>query len=150
MLRPSSVTLAVGLLWAASAVYAQQKLYVYPAHGQSPQQQQQDQYQCYEFAKSETGFDPTTATPPSSQPQKKTFAHGLFGGALLGTAIGAIAGNTGEGAAIGAAAGGLFGGMKSRQQQQSQQQQQQGYENAYSNYNRAYSACLEGRGYTVD
>ena len=55
MLRPSSVALAVGLLWAASAAYAQQKLYVYPAHGQSPQQQQQDQYQCYEFAKSETG-----------------------------------------------------------------------------------------------
>ena len=101
MPRRSNVVLLMGLLLGASSALAQQQLYVYPAHGQSPQQQQQDQYQCYEFAKSETGFDPTTATPPSSQPQKNTFGHGLFGGALLGTAIGAIAGNTGEGCKAG-------------------------------------------------
>jgi hypothetical protein len=154
MLRQFNIALVIGLLLGAANARAQQ-LYIYPAHGQSAEQQQQDEFQCYQFGKSETGFDPAAAqSTQQPQQQKHTFAHGLLGGALLGTAIGAITGNTGEGAEIGAAAGGLFGGMKSQQQQQqlqqSQAQQQQAYQNGLNNYNRAYSACLEGRGYTVD
>src|SRR4029453_3489744 len=92
--------LALPLVLAATAASAQ--LYVYPANGQSPQQEQQDEYQCYQFGKEQTGFDPTTAQPPSAQPQqqKHGFLSGAFGGALLGVAVGAIAGNAGEGAAI--------------------------------------------------
>jgi hypothetical protein len=145
------------LMFAVAPVLADNsQLYVYPAHGQRYEQQQQDQFQCYEFGKNETGFDPMAPAPaPPPPPQHKaSFFGGAFAGALLGVAVGAIAGNAGEGAAIGAASGGLFGGMRSQQQrnQQQQQQQQQAAQLASerSNYNRAYTACLEGRGYTVD
>ncbi len=140
---------------AAPALADNDQLYVYPAHGQTSEQQQQDQFQCYEFGKQETGFDPMQAPPPApAAPKKHGFLSGAFAGALIGVAVGAIAGNAGEGAAIGATSGGLFGGMRSQQQrsQVQQQQQQQAAQLAAqrSNYNRAYSACLQGRGYTVD
>lgn len=146
---------ALGLVLPTMAQPPQQ-LYVYPAHGQSYEQQQQDQYQCYEFGKAQTGFDPMAAQQTSAPPpqQHASFFHGAFAGALLGVAVGAIAGNAGEGAAIGAASGGLFGGMRSQQQRNQQQQEQQEQASQLaaerSNYNRAYSACLEGRGYSVD
>jgi predicted lipid-binding transport protein (Tim44 family) len=154
--RAVSATAAVLVLIAGSAAGdAPSQLYVYPAHGQTYEQQQQDQFQCYEFGKNETGFDPMAAPPPPPPQQKRAgFFGGAFAGALLGVAVGAIAGNAGEGAAIGATSGGLFGGMRSaqarNQQQQSQQQQAQTLATERGNYNRAYSACLEGRGYTVD
>ena len=134
-----------------------QQLYVYPAHGQTYEQQQQDQYQCYQFAKEQTGFDPMAPPPPTTPPpqqHKAGFFGGALFGALVGVTVGAIAHDPGEGAAIGAAGGGLFGGMRSEQsrnqQQQWQQQQAAILTNDRSNYNRAYTACLEGRGYTVD
>jgi hypothetical protein len=68
-------------------------------------------------------------------------------------AIGAIAGNAGKGAAIGAASGGLIGGARKaksqKEQQQYAQQQAAGYEQRRANYTRAWSACMEGKGYTV-
>ena len=68
-----------------------------------------------------------------------------------------IADDAGKGAAIGAASGALIGGMRRRDQQSQQQQAEQqwaneqaaNYTNQRNNYNRAYGACLEGRGYTV-
>ena len=64
---------------------------------------------------------------------------------------------TQKGAAIGAASGALVGGMRRRDQQRQQQQAEQqwaqqetaNYANQRNNYNRAYGACLEGRGYSV-
>jgi hypothetical protein len=130
-------------------------LYVYPAKGQSPDQQASDEGQCYAFAKQQTGFDPmATPTATSPMPQEQgSVAGGAVKGALLGTAVGAIAGDTGKGAAIGAASGGLLGGMRRNetrnQQDQWANQQAQNYARNRDNYNRAYSACLQGRGYTV-
>jgi hypothetical protein len=47
----------------------------------------------------------------------------------------------------------MMGGMRRRgarkQQAQAQQQAQQQHSSAGSEYDRAYSACLNGRGYTV-
>ncbi len=74
-------------------------------------------------------------------------------GALLGTAIGAIAGDTGRGAAMGAAGGGLLGGMRrqdsSRQQDDWARRESANYQRNRGEFNRAFGACLEGRGYTV-
>jgi YMGG-like Gly-zipper len=139
-----------------------QQVYVYPERGQSPQQQQQDRYQCHTWAVQQTGFDPTTAAaappppPPSTAPQGQV-VQGAARGAAVGAVGGAIAGDAGKGAAAGAAMGGLIGGMKRRDQQaQSQQaysnqvsQQQAAQAQASSAYNRALAACLSGRGYTV-
>jgi hypothetical protein len=71
--------------------------------------------------------------------------------------VGAIAGNAGKGAAIGAASGGLLGGARRRgqntgdqqRQQQWEQEQVANYQKNRDSYNRAYRACLEGRGYSV-
>jgi hypothetical protein len=139
----------------AATLYAAQDPIVFPAKGQSNQQIESDKFACYSWAKGQTGFDPmqapaSTAPPP---PTKGGVVQGAAKGALAGVAIGAIAGDAGKGAAIGAAAGGMLGGAKKKQSQQQQQQaaQQQaaGYEQKRSEYNRAWSACMEGKGYTV-
>ena len=38
-----------------------QELYIYPAKGQSSQQQEKDKFECYTWAKNDTGFDPMEA-----------------------------------------------------------------------------------------
>ena len=136
---------------------------IYPAKGQSAEQQKKDEFECYSWAKEQSGFDPmatyqTTSAPPEQQQTKASAGRGALGGAAAGAVIGGVAsGDAGKGAAIGAASGALFGGArrsKKGQQQQAEQDQwaqQEGeiWAQQKSNYNRAYSACLEGRGYTV-
>jgi hypothetical protein len=140
---------------AASAAFAQQEPIVYPAQGQSADKMEQDKYSCYQWAKGQTGFDPMqapTATSPPPQ-QKGGAVRGAAGGAALGAAVGAIAGDAGKGAAIGAASGGIIGGARRHQsrkaQEQWSQQQASGYEQRRGQYNRAWGACMEGKGYTV-
>ena len=63
----------------------------------------------------------------------------------------------GKGAAMGAAGGMLMGGMRRRDQAAQQQQKEQewaqretaNYEAQRNEYDRAYTACLEAKGYTV-
>jgi hypothetical protein len=162
--QSSALTLlCAGLLLAALTAGAQEPI-VYPAKGQSPDQVEQDKYQCYQWAKGETGFDPmapptATAPPPPNQAPTASTGRSAVGGAAAGSLIGGISdGNWGKGAAIGAVAGGLFGAhRKSSQQRQSQQAQQsweqqqaQIYAQRRHEYNRAWTACLTGRGYTVN
>lgn len=130
---------------------------VYPAKGQSPKQMEQDKYQCYGWAKNNSGFDPMQATSPSAHAQQSTQQRGLLRGGARGAALGAvggaIGGDAGTGAAIGAATGAMIGGMRRRdsrrQQDQANAQSQPQYQAAKSNYDRAYAVCLEGRGYSV-
>jgi hypothetical protein len=146
------------VLCAAIAAQAQQPV-VYPAKGQSAEQQQKDNGECYTWAKQQTGVDPvavaqqSSAAAPPAAPQGERVA-GAARGAVAGAVIGEIANDdAGEGAAIGAAAGVVAGGARqrrSRRAQEQQQQQAQGQtQQAMSNYNRAFAACMEGRGYTI-
>ncbi|QQC66969.1 glycine zipper family protein [Paraburkholderia ginsengisoli] len=134
---------------------AQGKPIAYPAKGQSPQKQQQDDGACYSWAKSNTGVDPTVvanAPPPPSGPAVGggERVQGAARGAAGGAVIGAIAGDAGKGAAIGAATGTMVGGSRARQNRRaaaaSSQSQTQG---AMDTFNRAYAACMEGRGYSI-
>jgi predicted lipid-binding transport protein (Tim44 family) len=134
-----------------------QDVYIYPNKGQSKDQMEQDKFQCYTWAKDQTGFDPMKA-PAATAPQSETSVaggavKGAAGGALLGLGIGAIAGDAGKGAAIGAVSGGAIGGVRShkkkKEEEQTQQQQAAQYSQNRNAYDRAYAACLEGRGYTV-
>ena len=135
---------------------------IYPAKGQSPEQQNRDRYDCHTWAVQQTGFDPTkpqTAqpAPPSQQAPQGGVVKGAARGAAVGAVGGAIAGDAGKGAAVGAATGGMIGGMKKRDQQaqaaqaqsQAAAQQQAALSQQQAGYNRALGACLEGRGYTV-
>ena len=130
---------------------------VFPAKGQSNEQMEKDKYACYGWAKKETGFDPMAApkasTPPPSQTkQKGGVARGGVGGAVVGGIVGGS-----SGAKKGLAAGGLLGGAKQgsankKTEQKSKEWEQQEankYAQGRSKYNRAYSACLEGKDYTV-
>jgi hypothetical protein len=46
----------------------------YPRNGQSPDQQARDQYDCYRFAVTETGFDPMSgAVPATGKPGQAEF-----------------------------------------------------------------------------
>ena len=152
---------AVALLFPLAA-QAQDPI-VYPAKGQSNEQMEKDKYECYNWAKQQSGFDPmqvptATSAPPPQQDEGPGVVGGAARGGLGGLAVGAIAGDASQGAAIGAVAGGLFGGLRNNDRRRSNEQQQQQWENQQANnyvnqrnkYNRAYGACLEGRGYTVN
>jgi YMGG-like Gly-zipper len=131
------------------------EVFAYPKKGQSQQQFEQDQFQCHQWAKGQTGVDPTqpqqsAAAPP---PQQGGAVKGAARGAALGAIGGAIGGDAGKGAAIGAGVGAAGGAMRQRSQnQQAAQAQQQAQAQAQgqrSQYDKAYAVCLEGRGYQV-
>jgi Glycine-zipper domain len=134
------------------------KVYVFPANNQTPDQQAKDSNDCYAWAKQQTGVDPTNPTVPqkadTSQAGKGSAVRGAAKGAAAGAAIGAIAGDTGKGAAIGATAGGMGGvaGKKASKQQaeaQAKQQQQAAVNQQMDAFKKAYTACMEGKKYTV-
>ena len=156
-------TLLVALCWQTSASAAtlasSMGIFTYPTQGQAPEQQSQDDYECFTFAKGQTGYDPmnppqVVAQAPDQGPSGARLA-GAARGAAGGAIIGEIAGNdAGKGAAIGATLGVMRGGRQARQQKQQQaqqaeqaaQQQMAGMENTFKN---AYGACIEARGYSV-
>jgi len=144
---------AICLLLGLGTVAFAQKPAVYPAHGQSPQKQQDDEGACYGWAKQSTGIDPVAVAQAPPPPQGPTGAR--VGGATRGAAAGAIIGDVshndaGHGAAVGATAGALAGGARSRQQHAAQAQAAQtGKQNTMATYWHAYGACMQGRGYTV-
>ena len=142
-----SLIMASALVSSATA----QSAYVYPARGQSTEQTEKDKRECADWARQQSGFDPsqpvTVATPP---PQEGQVARGAGRGAAIGAVGGAIGGEAGKGAAIGAASGALLGGMRRRDEARSADAQQQAVVSQMrSSYDRAYRACLEGKGYTV-
>jgi hypothetical protein len=155
MVRAMQLFLGMAVLAFACTAEAQKPI-VYPAKGQSMQQQSQDEAQCSAWAKQSTGIDP--AVVASSPPPQQTGPAGGGGqrgrgaarGAAGGAAIGAMAGDAGKGAAAGAVVGTMAGGRQARQQQAAQNQQAQAQQQQLiQTYYRAYGACMEGRGYTI-
>lgn len=144
-----------------SSVFAQQSissslgLVPYPSKGQSVAMQNQDEGTCYAWAKEQTGIDPVAVAntpPPPSGPavgggeRLKGAARGAVGGA----AIGSIAGDSSDGAAAGAVVGTMAGGRKARQNKQAQSQQAQDAKaGTITHFNKAFGACMEGKGYVV-
>lgn len=145
-------------------------VYVFPSKGQTAEQQSQDEASCYEWAVSSSGSDPfqvmnqqaadaqqaQAAQQQASQAGQGSTARGAVGGAAVGALVGEIADDdAGKGAAYGAALGAIRGRRKGREQQeaaeqqaQAQAEQQQQYTQAQmDNFKKAFSACLEGKGY---
>jgi YMGG-like Gly-zipper len=149
-MRASSLMIALVVFSGAALA---QKPAAYPAHGQSPSQQSRDDGACYSWAKSNTGIDPAIVATTPLPPPAPTGAR--VGGAARGAAAGAIIGDVnhhdpGHGAAVGATAGALVGGVRARSQAAAQVQNEQAGRQAQMNtYWRAYGACMQGRGYTV-
>lgn len=133
-------------------------LYVFPSNGQTGEEQSQAEAECFGWAKEQTGVDPMN--PPKVQAEQVNRGpdgsgiRGAARGAAAGAAIGAIAGDAGKGAAIGALAGGIRARRAARAQKQYQQavNNQVAYESEQAlmnNFKKAFTACMEGKGYNV-
>ena len=151
-------------VWLAGPVCAQDPI-VYPAKGQGQDQIEQDKFQCYTWARDQTGFDPMkTPTATTAPPAKEKEVWGAGKSAVAGGAGGAIVGGAARGkkglvrgGLIGAAGGALIGGVRSSNQRKREEQKRKeweqrevnNYARARNEYNRAFGACMEGRGYSV-
>ncbi|MGD8567220.1 MAG: glycine zipper 2TM domain-containing protein [Gammaproteobacteria bacterium] len=142
-------------------------VYFYPTKGQSEAQQERDRYECYLWAVKQSGFDPgqaqlaphqrvevTPVAPPGSDA-----AAGAVGGAIVGSMMSSRH-DRGFGMVFGALTGAMLGAASDAARQQQAEQIQQHYdakdaqryarlEKQSRDYQRAMTACLEGRGYTV-
>ena len=131
------------------------EMFVYPKNSQTKEQQEQDEFSCYKWAKEQTGFDPNKPVEQASAPAapKGGAVSGAAKGAAVGAIGGAIGGDAGKGAAIGAGVGAAAGAHKRRkgekQQAAAQQQAAEQKEVSLDGYQRAFGACMEGKGYTV-
>ena len=131
-------------------------VFVNPKSNQSPQQQAEDENFCYSKAQQETGSDPAApaAAPAEANKKQGGGAKGAAGGAAGGAAIGAIAGDAGTGAAIGATAGAVRGRRQQKKankeaEQKAQQQSQGEQKEKLDTFRRAFSSCLDAKGYSV-
>ncbi len=152
---------------ASAAPPPSTQIYFYPAKGQSAAQQDRDRYECYLWAKKQSGFDPSAAqlaphqrvqVIPTAPPGRDTAA-----GAVTGAVIGAVVsppGRGAQGAVVGAVAGAIVGAASDSARQEQAERVQERYdrrdaqqrsrlEQQASSYRRAMAACLEGRGYSV-
>ncbi len=133
-------------------------MYVFPSDGQDQATQDTDEMACYRWAIQQTGYDPLN--PPTVQAAQVdtsvdgSAVGGAARGAAGGAAIGAIAGDTGKGAAIGAVVGGVRGRRskvaKDANQQNANNQAAAAKANELeADYKKAFSVCMEGKGYTI-
>ncbi len=163
---------------AAGATLAATVPMIYPAKGQSATQTDRDKYECYEWSKGQTGFDPLhaetpqpTASPaspgvPTSQnAAPSNSAVGMVKGAAGGAAVAELTnGDAGKGAAVGVLGAAMRERMKQQQaaqakqqqaaQQQQAQQQQLAQQQALraqqrAGFERGFAACMEARGFVV-
>jgi hypothetical protein len=157
---------------AQKTLAATMDVYVFPAEGQAPEQQSQDEVACYNWAVQNTGTDPFALMKQAEQAQaqaeqqkqqaqqvgKGAGAGGAVKGAAAGALIGEIASDDpGKGAAYGAAAGLIAGRRRGRAAQQSATQQvekqaeatQAGIAEQQENFKKAFSVCLEAKDYMV-
>lgn len=138
-------------------------LAIFPAKGQSPEQQRADETAAYDWATKQTGWDPyqaktlldqqTQASATAAGAARGGAVKGAAGGALAGVAIGAIAGDAGKGAAIGATSLGLTGGVRSRRAVKaaggSSDAAVAAYQQQFALWTRNFMAAMEAKGYTV-
>ncbi len=145
-----------------SLTFAQMGLFIYPAKGQSADQQKKDEAACHEWAEANTGLDlvagqvdaEASGRAAASAAGQGRVVGGAAAGIATGLAIGAISGDPGQGAAIGAVAGsvgGLRGRVRARREagEAGAQQSVEANQQAVDQFKRAAGACLQARGYSV-
>jgi len=151
MKRLGPYVLGTALILLGATDLAAQDVYVYPTKNQSAEQMSRDKEECHDWAVSTTGVDPVKM---ASEAQAKASGSGAaLGGAAVGAARGAVSGEAGAGAMQGVGIGRLVHAIRARRQMEEQQQaqanEQQQRQAQLQKYDRAFGACLTGRGYTV-
>ena len=127
---------------------------VYPAKGQTAEQQERDQFECHEWATKDTGVDPEQlAEQKLAAPPPSTHDGGAAASAGMGAVRGATEGDAAAGAARGFGIGRMVQVLKAKRQLREQQstttQEGAAIHGQLDTYDRAYAACLTGRGYSV-
>lgn len=140
------------------------QVYAYPLHGQTPEQQDRDHYECSTWATQQTGFDPSApGVPPHDRvqvvsagpPPGTNTAIGAVAGAIIGAAI-APRWQAAPAALAGAVVGGAIGSSADAANAQASRtvvvqdrRAAAAEEQQALSYRRAISACLDARGYSV-
>ena len=133
-------------------------LYAFPPQGKDAAAQEADEFACFNWAKEQTGYDPLNPTQVQAAQVDKsadgTAVVGAAKGAAAGAAIGSISGDMGKGAAYGAIIGGISGRRAKKMGDQQQQQQANqaaaaAQQNMAADYNKAFTVCMEAKGYTI-
>src|SRR5215813_3016409 len=136
-IRARVSTACLAALLAAGCISNVPTYIVTPARGQTPQQTDNDKFDCNLQAQKQTNYNPDKSLTDGA------LAGLLVGGALgagLGAAAGVSAGIVGTGASVGAIAGGGLGATLAGPYLNDENLNQT---------QRAYYACLETRGYTL-
>ncbi len=148
-LRQVVLLAIVASLALPASLAAQDKLFIFPAKGQSAKQQATDEKACHDWAVLQVGFDPSRNAPPpapdlnavaaaarqqagpppaqaSKEDTRKARRRGALRGAARGAVIGEVAGGKWEdGAMVGGAGGAMRGAQGQKQQAAGQQQAHQ-------------------------
>ena len=147
-----------------SAPAASAAIYFYPSQGQAVARQERDRFECYQWARSQTGIDPGMTpvrgtTTMIVEPQ--VTGAGAAVGAVTGAAVGAAtSGRHGSGGAVvlGAIIGSMFGAATENANANARAQAQAQAEDARSQvaasqqvdaFRRAMGACMSSRGYSI-
>jgi hypothetical protein len=143
------------------------QVFFYPMQGQTTEQQSRDHYDCYNWAITQTGFDPGQSAIPTDQrvrvvpmppPGHDTAALAVAGAVLGALIVGRR--NAAGGALIGATGGAIAGAASDSARQEYARQLEEAYstrdrshdarlDERAVGFRRAMAACLEGRGYSV-
>lgn len=141
-------------------------MYVFPRQGQTQEQQSMDSGGCRSWAMRETGVDPAylqgqmamLQNQASSQPRQMPIARSAFRGVTTGAMLGNIAENNEDMSERGLKMGAAYGlkqgigqriDMQREAQAQQLQVQMQNLQMSQDSYARAFSACMDAKGYSV-
>lgn len=149
-------------------IYAVSTPIVFPKEGQSKEQQHQDKDYCQAWAQDETGINPdyiraridalNENMANQSAGKSSGRARNLLRGAALGAAMGGLDHAIDDEAGSGAARGALLLASKGREDRrkaqeeadtQSQYAKRQQLEEQRQTYMRAFSVCMDAKGYSV-
>ena len=134
---------------------------VFPAKGQKPEVQDQEEYECLMWGAEQAGIKPgeqpadAKAAGEAAAAQTDAATTGVaVKGAALGAMTGAIWGNAGEGAAVGAIGGAVAGRRAKKQAKANAKAQAEQQVNAETQkkidaVKKGMGACLTSKGYTV-
>lgn len=137
-------------------------LYVYPSSGQTAEQQMADERECRQWSQEMTGVDPGNPGAGVQAATAPQDGEGLAAaqGAVRGAAGAALIGNladedAGEYALAGAFIGSVRGARRKEAanreaQAQAQAQTQAATQEKLETFKRAFTACMQGKEYTVN
>ncbi len=170
IMRTMGLVLLLGL-FVGNAYAGDFGTFAFPQKGQTAEQQKTDETFCSQWSTQQTGINPAvlkyqqeevqavqqqaSATVQASQPSA---GRRVVKTAARGAALGGIANSMDDGAGKGAALGATVGLMKAKDAKQEQQvagvvdnanAKTQKVQADTQTYLKAYSACMEGKGYSI-